>query len=221
MAEWLNRAPLTSYESKSLIEVSSEHTPINFPSRKNSFNTNVNDLTATVAASDTAETIEARQLTSPLFTQEREISSNPFGVSDFQQAAASIFKCSKSLANVQIWELQETGAGYCVIPKVTVKRKKVSRVRMCVILNKKEFCPRGKTFMNNMKRKQNELFKVSVWLREDYLRLRFKWSEEVRKGEILTLLSMKPISSLNHRDWSCIRRINGLIKLKENTVDHL
>ena len=72
------QSPLTNYEPKSLIDVSSEHTPIDILSRKNSFNTDVNDLTTTVAASEIAETIEAGPLTSPLFTQEREVSANPF-----------------------------------------------------------------------------------------------------------------------------------------------
>ena len=36
-----------------------------------------------------AETTEARQFTSPRFTQERDVSANPFGVSDFQQTAPS------------------------------------------------------------------------------------------------------------------------------------
>ena len=83
------QSPLTGYEPKNLIEVSSEHTPLDFPSRKNSFSTDVNDLTATVAAPEITETIKAEPLTSPLFTQEREVSANPFGVFDFQQAAAS------------------------------------------------------------------------------------------------------------------------------------
>ena len=34
---------------------------------------------------------------------------------------------------------------------------------------------------------------------------------------VLTLLSMKSINSLNHRDWSYIRRIKGLIMLTEIT----
>ena len=36
-------------------------------------------------------------------------------------------------------------------------------------INKNEFCLRGRTFTNTWKRKQNELFKVNVQLREDYL----------------------------------------------------
>ena len=87
-------------EPKSLIEVSGEHTPIYVPSRKNSFNTDFNDLTTTVAASEITNAMEVGLLASPLFSQEREVSANPFGVSGSQQqAAASILRCGKSLVN--------------------------------------------------------------------------------------------------------------------------
>ena len=64
------QSPLTGYEPKSRIEVSSEHTPIYFTSRKNSFNT---DFTSKITG-----TIEAGQFTSPLFTQEVEVQTLPF-----------------------------------------------------------------------------------------------------------------------------------------------
>ena len=79
--------PISCYEPEDLIDISSEYTPITFPSRKNSFTTDIDDV-PTVVASDITETIEAGQLTSPLFTQEREVSANPFGVSVFQPAAS-------------------------------------------------------------------------------------------------------------------------------------
>ena len=78
------QSPLTSYVPKTCIEVCSEHAPINVPSKRNIFNTDIDDV-PTVVASDITDTIEAGQLTSPLFSQERELSSNPFGVSGSQQ----------------------------------------------------------------------------------------------------------------------------------------
>ena len=45
--------PLTGYEPKSLIEASSEYTPIDLPSRKGSPDTNLDDLATTVDASET------------------------------------------------------------------------------------------------------------------------------------------------------------------------
>ena len=44
--------PLTGCEPKTCIDVSSEHTPINHPSRRDSFNIENNDRTTTVAASE-------------------------------------------------------------------------------------------------------------------------------------------------------------------------
>ena len=63
--------------------------------------------------------------------------------------------------------------------------------------------------MNTVKSKANELFEENVQLGEDILGLRLKWTEEIGKQELLKLLSVKQIESLNHRDWSSIRRING------------
>ena len=99
------QSPITGLEPKDLIEISSDYTPINFPSRKNSFTTDIDDV-PTVAASDIAETLKEGQLTSPLFTQEQEVSAKSlwclcFSASSKRQpTAASIIECHKSLANV-------------------------------------------------------------------------------------------------------------------------
>ena len=65
------QSPLTGYEPESLIEVSSEHTPINLLSRKDSFDTNLDDLATTVDASEMLDTTDAGRLTSPLFSRVR------------------------------------------------------------------------------------------------------------------------------------------------------
>ena len=109
------QSPITGLEPKDLIEISSDYTPINFPSRKNSFTTDIDDV-PTVAASDIAEIFKEGQLTSPLFTQEREVSANPSSVSVFsassskrQPTAASIIECHKTLAKRLMLEV----AGNC------------------------------------------------------------------------------------------------------------
>ena len=66
--------PLASYEPTTCIEVSSEHTPIEYTTRRNSFNTDYNDNTTTVAASETPDMKEVGQSIAPLFSQEREVS---------------------------------------------------------------------------------------------------------------------------------------------------
>ena len=65
--------------------LSSQHTPINFPSRRHSFHADFNN-TPTFAASDDTDTLDAG-MTSPLFTQEREL--NLFSDSVHRQAAVS------------------------------------------------------------------------------------------------------------------------------------
>ena len=53
-----DQSPITGFEPKDLIEISSEYTPIHFPSRKNSFTADTDDV-RTAIASDITETIEA------------------------------------------------------------------------------------------------------------------------------------------------------------------
>ena len=143
------------------------------------------------------KTNEAGHLISPLFTQEQEVSANPFGVSVFQQEAAS--------------GRQQQPASSSVV---------ISEVCHCLNMTEKECCLKGRISTNILEKKQlHELFKVNVQLREDYLRLKWRWLEKVAKGENLILLQTKPINNLCHKDWSCIRRIIGLIKLNRKTVD--
>ena len=80
---WLaEKLPLTGYEPKPLIEVSSEHTPINLPSKKGILDTNLDDLATTVDASEVYDTTDVGRLLSPLFFS--GISADPFSVSRSQ-----------------------------------------------------------------------------------------------------------------------------------------
>ena len=54
------------HSARSLIEVSSEHTPINLPSRRSSLDTNIDDLATTVDASETINSTDVGQLISAL-----------------------------------------------------------------------------------------------------------------------------------------------------------
>ena len=166
---------LRGHEPKSLIEVSSEHTPIDFSSRKNSFNTDVNDLATTVAASEIAETLEVEELTSPLFTQEREVSANLFGVSDFQQAGARGSQQQPASSSVLI-PRQETDLGssgkpvrgnesFSIVERSLFRGKRdrdFEIVQLCLNMKETEFCLKGKTFMNTLKRRLNELYEENV-----------------------------------------------------------
>ena len=79
--QFVEESTLTSYEPESLIEVSSEHTPIIFHSRRGSFDTNLDDPATTVDASEVYDTPGVGRLTSPRISQEREASAISSGVS--------------------------------------------------------------------------------------------------------------------------------------------
>ena len=119
----------------------------------------------TVAASEITDMKEVRQLTSPLFSQKREVSSNPSGEAPGNR--------SEVLSHFQVLKdpcREEDG----------IKISNVCR-----------FCPKRETFMPNFRRKLKEFFMEKVQ----------KWTEEIGNN------------TLNLRDWSSIRRINGLIGL--------
>ena len=62
---------------------------MNLPSRKGSLDTNLDDLTTTVDASEIIDTTGVGQLTSPILSQERGVSADPFNVSG-SQALSSV-----------------------------------------------------------------------------------------------------------------------------------
>ena len=99
LADPTHSTPLTFYEPKTCIDVNSEHTPTNYPSRRNRVNTDYNDITTTVAASETPD-LKVGQPTLPPVLQEREVSSDPFLFSVFQQQAATT--CSHQQASSSV-----------------------------------------------------------------------------------------------------------------------
>ena len=98
------QGPISGFEPKDLIVISSKYTPIDFTSRKNSFTKNV----PAVVASDITETSEARQLILPLFTQEREVRANPFCVC-FSARSSKRQPASSSVINLR----QSSDVGSC------------------------------------------------------------------------------------------------------------
>ena len=90
LAAWSN-----GDEPKTCIEVTSEHTPINFPSRKNSIDMDFTNLATAVAASERVHT-DLGHLTSPLFTHESEVSANPKNLGSYFTAYAVCLGISES-----------------------------------------------------------------------------------------------------------------------------
>ena len=92
MVDWLNNH-LSQAISPSL---SSKSAAINLPSRKDSLDTNLEDLANTVDAFEMLDTTDVGRMTSPLFSQKREESAIPFsepcGMWIRFQALGTIFK---------------------------------------------------------------------------------------------------------------------------------
>ena len=74
------QSPLTEYETKSLIEVSSEHTDYLTVQKRHPTRT-FDDLATTLDASEVYDTTDVGRLTSLLFSLEREASATPLCVS--------------------------------------------------------------------------------------------------------------------------------------------
>ena len=74
----------------------------------------------------------------------------------------------------------------------------------------RKYCLNREAFMNTLKRKLNELFKDNLQLRQDYLRRKLNWTEEIGKGGKLALLSEKLTDSLNPRGWNSIKRTGNV-----------
>ena len=76
-----------------------EPTPITLPSREGSLDTNVDDLATIEDASDVYDTADVGRLTSPLFSQEHEVSADPFSVSCSQRHSS----VEKSMRDVELF----------------------------------------------------------------------------------------------------------------------
>ena len=218
MAAWSNPL-LTGYEPKTCTDVSSEHTPINCPSRRNSFNTDNNDLTTTVTASETPDMREVGQSTSPLF-QEREVSSYPFCVSGFQQqAAASGVQQQASSSGIHPWPIADLWG----TRKLVRGNESISSVEGTLSTGKRE---RDLESVQTLSERRN----LHAYLAQKAglavqhkcaAQKRLCEAEEIGNKEMLILPSTKPIEHSNLKDWSSIRRLNGPIRLKEKRVIYL
>ena len=113
--------PNTGYEPSTCIAVSSEHTPINHSSRRNSFNTEHDDLT--VAASENRDMKEVGQWTSPPTFQEREASiikcdsADLYGTRKLWCEVMSQFQVLKRLSRGKRDRDLESGQGKCAAQK--------------------------------------------------------------------------------------------------------
>ena len=82
----------------------------------------------------------------------------------------------------------------------------------------RKLCLSGEFYMSTWSRKLSWLFKEKIQLRQDHVRLKPISRSETGNKEIQILPFMKPIENSNLKGWSCIRRINDQIKLKEKRL---
>ena len=191
-------SPLTGYEPKTCIDVSSGHTPINY----------LRGETASTSSTTTLPPQSQPPKTPMVFSSQRQPAAapskhhssvvNPWLSADMWSSTRKLVRCNESIASV---------GG-------TLSRKK----KETEIWKECKLCPKGEISMSILNRKLNWLFKENAELRKDYVRLRQKWTWEIENEEMLIYPSMKPIENSNLKDWSCIRRINGQIRLREKRL---
>ena len=141
---------LTSDDPNNLIEeISTEYTPINFPSKRNSFSTDINDVQTTAAASDVTETHDTGLLSSTLFTPDREgkceshLCLCPSARRSKRQPASSSVINPWQMLNVgSCVKLQQSGDSN---EKFPVERKERSWIRQGVTHGTRKICLGNKT----------------------------------------------------------------------------
>ena len=200
LAAWLNN-PVSQVLSPSLSSKSAASTPRSTHLReRDSLDTNLDDLATTVDASERIDTTDVQRLTSPLFSQEREVSATPVGVS-CSQTQTSVGRPTRDtdLFSSIGRERSETLSLFQVSRNQRSKKSRIWTVCNFVKWKRKEFCLNRKSFMNSLKRKLIELFKDNLRLKQDYLNRRPNWPEESGKGEML--IFVKVVDSSNPRGW--------------------
>ena len=180
------QSPLTGYEPKSLIEVISEHTPINLPSKQGSFDTNLDDLATTVDASEVYDTTDVGRLTSPLFSVEREVSANPFSVSCSQTDSSVERPMRDTDLFSSIGRLVRD-----VEPFSSFGRPLSKGERNRDFWSVQDFQMDKEILMTSLKSTLIMLFKENSQLRQNYLKRSLNWTNKNGECEMLLLLSAK------------------------------
>ena len=190
--------PLTGYEPKICIDVSSEHTPINYPSRRNSFNIENNDLTTTVTASETFDGFHQQAAASGGSQQVPASAANPWLSADMWSSTKKLVRSNQSIANVEGTLSREKRDRDLESVQTPSERRNLH-----VYLEQK-----GELAVRRGCAAQRRLSEAEADM-------------DIRNWEQIRILpSMKPIENSYLKDWSCTKRNNGLIRLKERRLIH-
>ena len=143
----------TGYEPNTCIDVSSEHTLINYSSRRNIFNIE-NVLTTTVAASENFDGFHQQAAASDSLQLLPACEVNPWLSADLWSRTRKQVRGNASNASVE---------------GTLSRRKKRSKSGKCAN------CLKGKIYMFTWSRKLNWLFKENAQLGDDYLKVKRTW----------------------------------------------
>ena len=181
------------YEPKSLIEVSSEHTPINLPSRTGGVDTNLDDLATTVEASELPDTKDVGRLTSSLFSQKREVLS---------------LSVSLVLTHIEGWrnpgELlssSQASGNRCRMVRDLESAQKSQMERERILSEQRDI-------HDFLERKADHAFQEECATKTRFLKRRLSSTEETGECKMLILLFVKLACGSNPRGWNSIGRIN-------------
>ena len=169
---------LTSCEPKFLIEVSRVSTRRSISLREQTASTRTSAI-----PQQWLRLKESRQLASPLFTQESEVSANPktFGslthpnMGRPMQSNEQPLQQQHSRSTVNYVRRVES---FSDVERSLSKGNEIVNWRVCTCLKWKmrKFFLNRKFFMNSLRRRLIELFRENLQFRQDYLRRRLNWT---------------------------------------------
>ena len=164
------------------------------------------------------------QLTSPLFSQEREVSAIVFSVSGSRTHSSVLIPKRDTVLFSNIGR-PVRDVDSCSSLEEPLSKGKRSRelesVQLSQIESGRILSARKKAFINSLTRELIEVLQENLQLRHDYLRYRMNWTEEIGKDEMLILLFMKLVDSSNPIGWSSTRQISCLIRLKRKRAGYV
>ena len=155
-----------------------------------------NTLWLILDASEVYDTTDVGRLTSPLFSQEREVSANPFGFS-FSQTHSSAEKSRRDIDPFS--SVEKSKRTWTVFNFLERKVKAIEKWRVCKNYIKNSVRTKRHSWLL---KKVDRASKVNAQLRQDYVKRSLTWTEEIGKCKILMLLFMKLTFSSNLRGWN-------------------
>ena len=201
--------PNTGCEPTFCIDVSREHTPINFPTRNVGFQ---QEYDSTIAASEdlnfpwhsgaSSSSHHTAASTVPTLWKRGWFGTSPKKLSANYVSVASRTSTKESCADMD----RETVVSSFFWSVLKGKRNRDQHVVQTL---------RGrKISTKSLNGELNWPSEEKNWLSKDFSKLRQTWRSNIGKREILILLFMRSIRSSNPNDYNYNKRINGLIRIK-------